>query len=75
MIRRGKLSKLYTTFIRPVFEYSSVAWDGYTKKEKFSYQQQLQGLYSLSPVFSHIESLYLEKFREPTTIRSKNDYT
>lgn len=34
MIRRGKLSKLYTTFIRPVFEYSSVAEDGCTLYEK-----------------------------------------
>ena len=73
-ICRKTLSKMYTTFIRPLLEYSSIVWDGcplqYVEKlEKV--QLYAARITTGLPIISSRESLYLETGWEPLSERRR----
>ena len=61
---------MYTTFIRPLLEYSSIVWDGcpfqYVKK-----LEKVQFYVARIPIISSRESLYLETGWEPLSERRR----
>ena len=81
-LRKGKyrfskdiLSKLYCTYIRPLFEYASEVWDGCTQTDANRLEQlQLTAARIVTglPVFASLNSLYLETGWESLAERRKN---
>lgn len=71
-LSRNNLSKLYTTFIKPMLEYASVVWDGCSEQDSEKLEKvQLAAARIVTglPIFATSETLYSETGWETLKIR------